>query len=183
MQWGDIDWNSNTIFVRRSIYWKSRHEINSEEVRWRFVAPKSKRSHRAIFMSPTLKKALEIYRITARNNEYDLVFCNGEGKPIDPDNLIKRHFLPALSFAGLRKIRFHDLRHTFTALLIDMGENIKFIQGQLGHASAQTTLDRYGHLLPVDNLAVGNKMDEKVFGILDNNGITKQALTTQNSLT
>jgi len=164
LQWGDVDWNSNTVFVRRSIYWKSRKDIEKEDVRWRFVAPKSKRSHRAIFMSPTLKKALEIHRIKARANENDLVFCNSEGNPVDPDNMMKRDFLPTLSFAGLRKIRFHDFRHTFTALLIDMRENVKFIQGQLGHASAQTTLDRYGHLLPVDNVVVGNKMDEKVFG-------------------
>lgn len=59
----------------------------------------------------------------------------------------------------------HDLRHTFASLLIDQGENIKFIQSQLGHASIQTTLDRYGHLLPLKNyIGVGKRrLDEKIF--------------------
>ena len=115
-------------------------------------------------MSPRLKEALEIHRIHAPVNEDDLIFCNGENNPVDPDNIIKRHFQPALRVAGLRKIRFHDLRHTFASLLIDQGENIKFIQSQLGHASIQTTLDRYGHLMPLKNYAgVGVRLDEKVF--------------------
>ena len=48
----------------------------------------------------------------------------------------------------LRRIRFHDLRHTYASLLIAQGAHPKYIQAQLGHASIQTTLDRYGHLMP-----------------------------------
>jgi integrase len=57
-------------------------------------------------------------------------------------------FWPLLKLAGLRQIRFHDLRHTFTTLLIDQGESPKYIQVQLRHASIQVTMDWYGHLLP-----------------------------------
>ena len=49
--------------------------------------------------------------------------------------------------AGLQRIRFHDLRHTFATLLIDQGESPKYIQAQLDHASIQVTMDRYGRLL------------------------------------
>jgi len=93
----------------------------------------------------------------------DIIFCNKAGKPLDPDNLVKREFQPALRMAGLRMIRFHDLRHTFTSLLIAQGENIKFIQSQLGHSSIQTSMDRYGHLLPVDREGVGTRLDNLVF--------------------
>ena len=97
-------------------------------------------------------------------NADELVFTNGTGAPVDPDNMIKRNFQPALEAAGLRRIRFHDLRHTFASLLIDQGENIKFIQSQLGHASIQTTIDRYGHLMPLKNyMGVGKRLDEKIF--------------------
>ncbi|OGX37489.1 MAG: hypothetical protein A3D87_08735 [Omnitrophica WOR_2 bacterium RIFCSPHIGHO2_02_FULL_50_17] len=106
-------------------------------------------------MSPKLKEALEIHRITSPINESDLIFVNKEGNPLDPDNIIKREFQPALRMAGLRTIRFHDLRHTYTSLLIAQGENIKFIQSQLGHASIQTTRDRYGHILPIPTAALG----------------------------
>ena len=163
LQWGDIDWNSNTIFVRRSIYWLTWKENGENKTRWQFISPKSKRSVRSIVLSPRLKEALEIHRLTAPINPEDLVFCNGQGNPIDPDNMVKREFFTALSFAGLRKIRFHDLRHSYTTLLISQGENVKFIQSQLGHASIQTTMDRYGHLLPCNQYGVGSKLDSQIF--------------------
>ena len=115
-------------------------------------------------MSPKLKEALEIHRITAPITEADLIFVNKAGSPLDPDNTIKREFQPALRMAGLRLVRFHDLRHTYTSLLIAQGENIKFIQSQLGHASIQTTMDRYGHILPNTNKGVGERLDKLVFG-------------------
>ena len=87
-----------------------------------------------------------------------------EGKPLDPDNLVKREFIPALRRAGLRQVPFHSLRHSFTALLIAQGENIKYIQSQLGHASVQTTLDRYGHLLPATHKEAAHRLDQTLFG-------------------
>jgi integrase len=163
LQWGDIDWNSNTIFVRRSLYWAANNAVKEGELRFEFVSPKTKRSVRAVVMSPELKRALEIHKMTCTESPYDLVFCNREGNPIDPDNMVKREFHPTLVAAGLRQIRFHDLRHSYTSLLIAQGENIKFIQSQLGHSSIQTTLDRYGHLLPVTQQGVGARIDQQVF--------------------
>jgi hypothetical protein len=61
--------------------------------------------------------------------------------------MVRRYFEPALRKAGLPHIRFNDLRHTFVSLLIDQGEHPKLISEQLGHASTQVTLDRYGHLM------------------------------------
>lgn len=152
LQWGDIDWNSSEILVRRSIF------------RGEFIKPKTKNSIRRIVMSPVLRQALEQHRLIGRVSEMDLVFCNENGLPLNPENLIKREFLPALDRAGLRRIRFHDLRHTFASLLISQGENIKFIQSQLGHASAKTTLDRYGHLMPNLENDAARRLDETVFG-------------------
>ena len=83
----------------------------------------------------------------------------------------------SLRMAGLRQIRFHDLlRHTYTSLLIAQGENIKFIQSQLGHASIQTTLDRYGHLLPLKNyIGVGKRLDEKIFTVNEEEAVAEEA--------
>jgi len=165
LRWGDIDWNSNTIFVRRSLYFAKRKEMaDSSEPRWKFMSPKSRRSVRAVVMSPILKVALEVHRIKCPVGPHDLVFPNREGNPMDPSGMINREFLPTLTVAGLRKIRFHDMRHSYTSLLIAQGENIKFIQSQLGHASIQTTLDRYGHILPSCQQGVGARLDSQVFG-------------------
>jgi integrase len=153
LQWGDIDWNSNQISIRRSIF------------RGEFINPKSKNSIRRIVMSPVLRQELEQYRLLGRKSDKELVFANGNGLPLNPDNLVKREFHPALDRAGLRRIRFHDLRHTYASLLISQGENIKFIQSQLGHASAKTTLDRYGHLMPNLENDAARRLDKTVFGI------------------
>lgn len=164
LQWGDIDWNQNRIYVKRSIYWRSKKDKDPNEVSWVFVTPKSRLSRRTIVMSPRLKEGLELHRMTCPVSPHDLVFCTRSGGPLEPDNVVHQEFLPSLARAGLRRIRFHDLRHTFTALLIAQGENVKFIQNQLGHASATTTLDRYGHLMPDAHREVGSKLDHQVFG-------------------
>ena len=94
------------------------------------------------------KLAYEIkkWRLASRPNDQDLVFPNTEGKPAYHDNVVKRHFEPALKRAGLRHVSFHSLRHTNASMRISAGQNIKYIQTQLGHSSIQITLDIYGHL-------------------------------------
>jgi integrase len=61
-------------------------------------------------------KALREWKLACPANELDLMFPNGEGKPMNYSNMVGRHFLPALRTAELPKIRFHDLRHTYQAL-------------------------------------------------------------------
>lgn len=147
LKWGDIDRNYTQIHVRRSL-WKGQ-----------FVTPKSKKSERKIDLSPHLAEALRQHKLTCPASELDLVFCNSEGAPVEPDNMVKRDFLPVLKKAGINRVRFHDLRHTNVALRIEQGQNIKYIQHQLGHASIQTTLDRYGHLLTDVNTEQARKLD------------------------
>jgi integrase len=112
------------IFVRRAL-WRAK-----------FVTPKSRRSRRTIDLAPTLRSALA--RLPSRF-QGGLVFCRTGGKPIEPDNFIKRQWARALRRAHLRRIHFHDLRHTYASLLIAQGAHPKYIQAQLGHAAIQTT--------------------------------------------
>jgi integrase-like protein len=85
--------------------------------------------------------------------------------PYDPNNLVKRDFVRTLRRAGLPKIRFHDLRHTYAALLIAAGAHPKYIQAQLGHASITTTLNTYGHLLPKEFRGESDRLSQLVFGV------------------
>jgi integrase len=73
-------------------------------------------------------------------------------------------FQPTLRRAGLRRIRFHDLRHTYATMLITQGENLKYVQSQLGHASITTTVDRYGHLMPDAHVGASERLDSTLFG-------------------
>jgi integrase len=63
-------------------------------------------------------------------------------------NLTARSFKRVLKYAGLRDIRFHDLRHTFATLMLQNGEHPKVVQEMLGHATIAITMDTYSHVLP-----------------------------------
>jgi len=71
-------------------------------------------------------------------------------------------FSKALTAAKLRRVRFHDLRHTFASLLIEQGESLAYIRDQLGHSSIKVTVDTYGHLVPGGNRQAVDRLDERV---------------------
>lgn len=81
----------------------------------------------------------------------DLVFLNHERRMINFFNLRPRVFHAALEKAGQRRIRIHDLRHTFASLPLQNGESIVYVKDQLGHGSISITVDTYGHLVPGAN--------------------------------
>jgi integrase len=97
LRWEDIDLEGHRIFIRRALW------------RGKFVTPKSRRSRRTIDLAPTVRTALS--KVASRF-QGGLVFCGADGKPIDPDNFIHREWVRVLRRAELRRIRFHDLRHT-----------------------------------------------------------------------
>lgn len=152
IRWSDIDWNGGVIRVRRSV-WHGE-----------FQEPKTRNAIRNIGMSPMLIKVLKEYQETTEGSFDDLIFSTASGGIIDDANLRNRVFQPALEKAGLRKIRIHDLRHTYASLLINQGENLKYIQHQLGHGSITTTVDRYGHLMPDSHKDASVRLDATVFG-------------------
>lgn len=161
MKWSNADWHRNQYFVKEGLY------------KGRFVEPKSACSIRAINLPRTLLEELRTHK--ARQSEqrlqvgetyydHDLILCTSVGTPQDRGNIVKRAFWPLLQQAGLRRIRFHDLRHTFATLLIDQGESPEYIQAQVGHASIQVTMDRYGHLLPDVNHQAARRLEDSLFG-------------------
>ena len=83
---------------------------------------------------------------------------NAVGKPIDALNLVHRVWHPLLEKAGLRRVRFHDLRHTYASDLIQSGESLAYVKEQLGHSSIQITVDLYGHLVPGANRSAVDRL-------------------------
>lgn len=152
LKWTDVDWFSNQIHIQRTF----------NEGAW--YKPKSKASNRKIDIGPTMMAELKKWKVACPPNELDLIFPNEAGKPINHGNMLRRFFYPALKEAGLPRIRFHDLRHTYASLLIDQGENIKYIQSQLGHASPMVTLTVYAHLMNPVNQKAACRLDSTIWG-------------------
>lgn len=77
----------------------------------------------------------------------DLVFARPDGSRHDPD-VISQTFERLVAKAGLRRIRFHDLRHTHATLALQAGVHAKVVQERLGHSSINVTIDLYSHAIP-----------------------------------
>jgi len=69
-----------------------------------------------------------------------------------------------LEAANLPRIRFHDLRHTYASIMIEQGENLKYIQTQLGHSSPTVTLNVYAHLMKPTNQEAACRLENAIFG-------------------
>ncbi len=152
LRWSDINWSRSEIHVRQNY------------VLGKFQEPKSKSSIRTIPMLSVLAKTLKKHRLSSPSNDLDLVFASKEGTPLYFENIYRREFLPTLRRADLPQIRFHDLRHTYASLLLAQGENIKVVSQILGHASTQTTLNTYAHVIPGTEKEVGTRLQEALFG-------------------
>jgi hypothetical protein len=136
-------------------------------VRREHTTTKSKKSRR-VDMSRELRRTLLELRdarllrayLEGKNDISDgLVFPSPEGGILDPDNLYHRYFVPVLAKAGIRKIRLHDLRHSFGSLLIQVGASLTYVKEQMGHCSIQVTVDIYGHLIPGADVSFVDRLD------------------------
>ena len=164
LKWGDIQFGDNENDPNRFILVQRNYSLG------KFTTPKSKKSRR-VDLSRQLRTLLLQLRderflaafLTGKNSiSDDLVFPSKTGTPIKPDNLAVRYMNPALEKAGLRKFRFHDLRHTFGSLLIQDGASLTYVKEQMGHSSIQITVDTYGHLIPGADIAWVDRLDAPV---------------------
>lgn len=89
------------------------------------------------------------------------VFTSSRGGPLRHSNFYARHFKPAVLRAGLpEETRFHDLRHSYAAMLIAEGAHPRAIMERMGHSTIQVTLGTYGHLFPNLEAALTDALDE-----------------------
>ena len=154
LQWGDVDWQSRFIDVQRNY------------THFRITTPKSGESRR-VDMSRELAQTLaDLHterQLEAAASKWETVpewvFCSEVGGLLHPHNVRDRIFYGLLTKAKLRKVRFHDLRHSFASLLLQNGESPVYVKDQMGHSSIQVTVDLYGHLIPGGNKQAVDRLD------------------------
>lgn len=155
LRWDDVDFEGGRVYIRQTLQ------------DGKFYEPKSEKSKRSIAIPSVLVEKLKVHQLNQAveldENPYNLVFPNSIGKPIDARNLTRRVLGPALRVAGLRRVGFHTLRHSYVSMLINQGENIKFIQKQVGHSSAKITWDIYSHLFPESEREAVARLEERLF--------------------
>jgi len=138
LRWSNVNLETRTITVAETVV----------EVDGRLITkgPKTPASRRQVVAPVSLIDMLE--------PGHGSVFGRLHGS-----NFRKRVWEPATREVGLEGVRFHDLRHTQAAWLIERGVHPKVIQHRLGHSSIKVTLDRYGHLMEGLDAAAADGLD------------------------
>lgn len=141
LRWTDIDWDRQTLSIRRSVQRISEH-AQCEQRRTRLLvgAPKSRGSQRCLPLSAKLLAQLQ-QGFEHKTSDYIL---GSNAHPIDP-RTIQRQFKRLALRAGIQDVHFHTLRHSFATRLLHLGIDIKTVSMLLGHSSARTTLEFYAH--------------------------------------
>jgi integrase len=158
LEWGDVDIRGHFLTVRRS------------RSGGRVTTPKSGKSRR-VDMSDQLAETLQRLHVERKTETLkygwgqvpETVFVTETGRPYDAANLRQRIFYKMLAKAGLRRVRLHDLRHTYASLLIRQRESLAYVRDQMGHSSIKVTVDTYGHLVPGTNRQAVNRLDDSSY--------------------
>ena len=138
LRWKDIDWEAQRIRVRNT-YGRGEHSREGKS---------DLSTRRSVPMADRLAGEIDGWSKRSLHTGRDsLVFAHpATGRPIDRTKVTRR-FQEASIAAGVRPIRFHDLRHTFATRLAASGESLRTIQEFLGHADSKTT-QIYAHYAP-----------------------------------
>ena len=135
LEWGDLDFRNGKVIIRRS------------HVRGNIEPPKSGRI-RSVPMTERLKRTLKAHR----HLKGDLVFCRKEGARLTTDDL-HTVLWRSLRRAGLRRVRWHDLRHTWASQLASAGVPLLQIM-EWGGWTSLAMVQRYAHLAPGANMSM-----------------------------
>ncbi len=148
IMWEDLDLDQRTLHVSRAVQSLQHKGLMITE-------PKTAKSRRTIKLTVY---AVETLRARG-SKEKGLVFATSHGTPFSARNL--GHYFHALcEQAGIPKIPFHSLRHTFASLLLSQNVHPKVVQEMLGHSTISMTLDTYSHMIPDMQDQAAGKMKE-----------------------
>lgn len=161
LRWKDIDFDKAMIYVRQTLLYTPEKGLY-------FKPPKTKKSRRNIDITAEVLEVLRQHKKKQAQNklllgqayeDYNLVFCQANGRPIHPDTP-SSWFPNFLESIGLPKLNFHCLRHTHASLLLKAGVDIKVISERLGHSSIRITYDIYSHLMPGMQSEAAQKLED-----------------------
>lgn len=168
LTWDRIDFDRGTILIDRQLQ-KDRKKGGQ----YHLAATKNDKA-RTIMPPPFAMQLLRTQR--ARQAEQrlkagdlwqdrGLVFTNETGGNLAFSTVYKQ-YKAIVSSIGLPDLRFHDLRHSYAVAALRSGDDVKTLQGNLGHHAAAFTLDQYGHVTDQMKKASSDRMEAYIQGIL-----------------
>lgn len=150
LQWADVNLEAGTVAVIRQLVkvlpgrQPSYGPPKNGRVRTLTLAPQTLvllRRHKAA-------QAQRRLELGTAYHDHGLVFARPFGDPLQVGNLGQRSYLKLLKAAGVRRIKFHGLRHTSATLLLKQGKPVHVVAERLGHKDPTITMTAYAHALP-----------------------------------
>lgn len=130
LRWGDVDFEQNSIRVFEGFSAGTTGKT------------KSRKSRTVPMVDKVAERLTQLKRRPFMTGASHLVFVSRDRTNVD-GSALRRRYGNALEAAGLRQLRFHDLRHTFGSLAINVASIVQ-VQAWMGHADIKTTM-RYLH--------------------------------------
>lgn len=127
-----------------------------------FTPLKTDSSERTLKLPPHVLNAVKPL-VNACSDEMPFVFGGDVSIPITN---LQKHFTKGIKDSGVKKIRIHDLRHSFATNAINNGCNIVAVSHYLGHSTIQQTLETYTHLLEKTDDEMVQKMDTVLSAVI-----------------
>lgn len=169
LKWSDIDFNTGTLTVNRTIQRVTQIDRNgNRESKVIEQLPKTKNSIRTIPIPKNILIKLKDHRLEQNTNRLklgnlyfnnDYVFCDKLGYPID-DKRPARNLKSILTKLDIEPIKFHGLRHTYATRLFEANVPPKTVQVLMGHSDISITLDIYTHVMEDTKLEAVEKLNE-----------------------
>ena len=154
LQWSDLNLKTGALRVERQV-----HRVRGELV---VSPPKTKAGRRAVLLPHPVLNILKAYR-SSGISRWMFPSPVKDDSPMDPAAVRKR-LQTVLERAECKKLRFHDLRHTFATASLEHGMDVKTLATIIGHVSSSTTLNIYAHVTDEMQRAAAVKIDRGISG-------------------
>ena len=167
LTWDHVNLEKGTILINRQLQGVSGHPGE-----YRLVSTKSSKGRTIVIADAVVDvlKKQKVRQVEARLlagplwSDEGYVFTNEVGKHLSPSTLY-HHYKKLVTSIGLPDARLHDLRHSYAVAALRAGDDIKTVQGNLGHHTASFTLDVYGHVTEEMKQASAARMDSFIKSI------------------
>lgn len=167
LTWDCVDLERGTILINKQL-----QNVAGKPGEVVLVSTKNSKG-RTLTAAPSVVEVLRKHRTQQRLDQLragpmwqdaGFVFCNEIGEHLSP-NTVYHNYKRIVASIGLPEARLHDLRHSYAVAALRAGDDIKTVQGNLGHHAAAFTLDVYGHVTEEMKQASADRMEQFIKGV------------------